>query len=87
MSILDAAFIYFLLWWVTLFTVLPMGVKRNTDVEQGHDAGAPVFPDLKKKLIINSIVAGVLVAILWALVYFGVIRWGDWFRNAIPVPR
>ena len=37
--------IYFILWWLTLFAVLPWGIKSQTEagsVVPGTDAGAPV---------------------------------------------
>lgn len=79
MTIVTAIFIYFLVWWLTLFTILPMGVERNTEEGKGFDAGAPKFANLKKKLIINSIVSAVIVLIMHILVEVGVIRWSEWF--------
>ncbi len=83
MSFVSAIFIYFLIWWLTLFAVLPIGVERNTDEGKGHDAGAPVVPDLKRKLILNTVISAVILAIIWVLVETGVITWGEWFRGAI----
>ena len=83
MSFVSAIFIYFLIWWLTLFAVLPIGVERNTDEGKGHDAGAPVVPDLKWKLILNTVISAVILAIIWVLVETGVITWGEWFRGAI----
>ena len=83
MGIGNAFFIYLLVWWVMLFTILPLGVVRNTDAGKGHDAGAPADPMLKKKIIINSIVSAVIVGVLWILVDLHIVTWGDWFRGAI----
>jgi predicted secreted protein len=79
MTILTAIFIYFLIWWVMIFTVLPMGIERAGEENQGHDAGAPKNADLKKKLILNSIVSAVILGSIWGLVEVGVIRWDEWF--------
>lgn len=83
MGLGNAFFIYLLIWWMMLFTVLPLGVVRNSDTNKGHDAGAPVDPMLKKKIIINSILSAVIVGIIWVLVDLHIITWGDWFRGAI----
>jgi predicted secreted protein len=83
MTIVNAIFMYFLIWWVMLFTVLPLGVVRNTDDGKGHDAGAPANPMIKKKMIITSIVAAVVLAVIEILVQRGVIQWDAWFRDAI----
>lgn len=80
MSLLNAFFIYFLIWWVMLFTVLPLGVQRNAESGKGFDAGAPKDPMLKKKLILNTILSAVILGIIEVLVELDVIRWGEWFR-------
>lgn len=81
MGILNAFFIYLLIWWVMLFTVLPLGVQRHDEDGKGYDAGAPRIPDLKKKLIINTLLSAVILAVIWVLVDIGVIRWSDWFEK------
>lgn len=83
MGILNAMFIYFLIWWLVLFTVLPLGVERNADANKGHDAGAPVRPDLKRKLYLTTGISAVILGIMWVLVEMEIITWGKWFRDAI----
>lgn len=64
MSVTTAIAIYFLIWWITLFAVLPWGVRRQADNEfvPGSDPGAPAVPALGKKLIWTTIVASVIFA-------------------------
>lgn len=81
MSLVTLAFIYLLVWWIMLFTVLPVGVQRNTEDGKGHDAGAPMRPDLKKKLIINTMLSAVVMLVVYILVEMDIIRWGEWFRE------
>ncbi len=62
--------IYFVVWWITLFLVLPFGVKNaeeaGAQVAAGHDRGAPVVTKLWVKALINTILAAVVTAgILW----------------------
>jgi len=83
MDLMTVVFSYFLIWWLVLFTVLPLGVERNADERKGHDAGAPVKPDLKKKMFLTSIISAVILAAIWVLVAAEVITWGQWFRGAI----
>jgi predicted secreted protein len=83
MSLLNAFFIYLLIWWTMLFAVLPLGVERNTDVHLGHDPGAPKDPRLKQKLLLNTALSAVVLAVIWLLVETGVVTWGEWFRGAI----
>lgn len=61
-------FIYLLIWWTMLFAVLPLGVRRQENPEQGHDPGAPQKPMLVKKAIITSLVSAIVwLAIYWAM--------------------
>lgn len=80
MSLLYAFFIYILIWWVLLFTVLPMGVEKHEEEGRGFDPGAPQKPDLKKKLVLNTIISAGVLFVIWVLVEVGVIRWWDWFE-------
>lgn len=79
MSFFYVIFIYFLVWWLMLFTVLPLGVQRHDEDGKGFDAGAPKDAQLKKKLLINTVISAIIVAIIYMLVELGVIRWWDWF--------
>jgi predicted secreted protein len=57
--------VFFLIWWVVLFAVLPWGVHsqhEGGEVAPGTDPGAPVIPRLGRKLAWTTLVAGVLFA-------------------------
>lgn len=82
MTPLTALFIYFLIWWLTIFTVLPLGVKRHEEKGKGFDAGAPAVSHLGRKLILNTIIAAVILGIIQIGVMTGVIDWHAWFENA-----
>jgi predicted secreted protein len=52
--------IYFLIWWLTLFAVLPWGVRsqqESGEVSPGTDPGAPVISRLLAKLLWTTVVA------------------------------
>ena len=66
MSWATGLMVYIVLWWVVLFAVLPLGVRRVESPGRGQDRGAPERPDLLRKAIITSIVA----AVLWIAFYF-----------------
>ena len=66
MSFGSVIFIYVMIWWVMIFTVLPMGVRRHGEAGTGHDPGAPEKADLKKKIILNSIISAVIVAVIYS---------------------
>jgi predicted secreted protein len=49
--------VYFVIWWITLFIVLPFGVRREESVTVGNDPGAPQKSLIGLKLLINTLVA------------------------------
>jgi predicted secreted protein len=77
-----AFFIYFLIWWTMLFTVLPLGVKRHDEQGKGFDSGAPAKANIKKKLVINTLLSAVILGVIQALVMTGVIDWRGFFEGA-----
>jgi predicted secreted protein len=82
MTLFTAIFIYLLIWWLTLFTVLPLGIKRHEEHGKGFDAGAPEKANLGKKLLLNTALSGVILAVIEVLVKMGIINWHGWFENA-----
>jgi predicted secreted protein len=65
MPVTTAIAIYFLIWWITLFAVLPFGVRsqhEDGDMPAGTDPGAPVIPRLGRKLILTTIVSALIFA-------------------------
>lgn len=71
MSLATAIAIYFIIWWVVLFAVLPWGVRSQHEegaIIPGSDPGAPMIPGLRRKLGWTTIVAAVVFA-LWYVIY------------------
>jgi predicted secreted protein len=60
------AAIYFVMWWIVLFAILPWGVRsqhEHGDVVPGSDPGAPTVPKLRQKVVWTTVVTTVLFAI------------------------
>jgi predicted secreted protein len=71
MSLATSIAIYFIIWWVVLFAVLPWSVRSQHEqgtITPGSDPGAPAIPNLKRKLVWTTSVAAVVFAI-WHFVY------------------
>jgi predicted secreted protein len=68
MAITTAIAIYFLIWWLTLFAVLPWGVRAQGEGEPGTDPGAPLVPYLWWKLLWTTVISLVVFAV-FAYVY------------------
>ena len=63
MSVPGAIALYFVVWWVLLFAVLPFGVRSQAEegaVVAGTEPGAPSAPLLVEKAIWTTIVADVV---------------------------
>jgi len=76
MSWVSLIAIYFVTWWIVLFTVLPFGIRTQDEegeVTLGTTASAPVKPMLVRKAIVTSIVAALLVLGFWYL--YAVLGW------------
>jgi predicted secreted protein len=69
MPVGSALAVYFIIWWVTLFCVLPFGVRSQGEageVMPGSDPGAPAIARMGRVALINSLVALVVFAAFWA---------------------
>lgn len=65
--------IYVVVWWVVLFTVLPIGTSSETHEPptDGSQWGAPKTPDLKRKFLTTTWVAFLLWLFVMWLVFIG----------------
>jgi predicted secreted protein len=76
MSATTVIAIYFLIWWVTLFAVLPWGVRNQEEsgeVTPGTDPGAPAIHRVWSKLGWTTLVATVIFGILYIIYRQGLI--------------
>ena len=64
--------IYFIMWWLVFFAVLPFGVRsqdEHGDIVPGTDPGAPAVHGLKIKFVWTTVVATIVFAVFyWAYV-------------------
>ena len=79
--VINAFFIYMIVWWTVLFCVLPVNTKSYSEagieVTDGGDPGAPVDPNLKRKAWTTTWVAAIVFAIGYAVYYFHLIPLPD----------
>jgi len=64
--------IFFIIWWTTLFMTLPFRARSQVadgHVIEGTDPGAPVSPNMGKRMLWNTLVAGVFFALYYVLVH------------------
>ncbi|MDP3532160.1 MAG: DUF1467 family protein [Alphaproteobacteria bacterium] len=68
MGIVSGIVIYVVLWWVTLYAVLPWGIQRSEVLVKGQEIGAPDKPHMKIKLIVTTSISFALWLIVYALI-------------------
>ncbi len=76
MSVSTVIAIYFLIWWITLFAVLPWGVRNQEEsggVTPGTDPGAPALHRMWRKLGCTTVFATIIFGILYVVYTRGLI--------------
>ena len=74
MPIVSALAVYFIIWWVVFFAVLPWGMRTQAEdgaVEPGSVPSAPARPRLWRKALLTTIVAAIVQGALWAAIEAG----------------
>lgn len=70
-TLINGFFIYLIVWWTVLFAVLPFGTKSyaeaGVEVTDGGDPGAPLDPQLWKKVIRTTWVSAIVYAVGYAI--------------------
>jgi len=90
MSITTVIAIYFLIWWITLFAVLPWGVRSQhesgREIAPGTDPGAPAVHRVWHALMWTTIIATVIFVVLAGAYRQGLIPF-DWLARISAPPR
>lgn len=89
MGITSALVLFAVIWFMTLFVVLPLGMKTQGDVGDvvpGTHAGAPHDLNMKRKLKLTTFIAVILFVIIAGIILSGVIeiRDFDWMNRLPP---
>ena len=82
--------VYFLVWWIVLFAVLPFGIKSQHEGDgyaQGTDPGAPVLAGLGRKLLWTTLVASAVFGVLYVVYVYGLVSLDDLMFGLGPRPR
>lgn len=86
MPILSAFAIYFVIWWITLFAVLPIGMKTQAeanDVVPGSVESAPARFRGGRVVLVTTLVSGLIFSGWYvASTYFGIGL--DSLPNVVP---
>ena len=74
MKIGTAIAIYFVVWWIVLFAILPIGVKNAHEAGEttleGNEPGAPVEHQMGRKAVITTVVSAIVFAIIYVSIQY-----------------
>lgn len=72
MDLASGIAVFFLIWWLVLFMVLPWGVRNPHEAGEkatrGSMPGAPVKAMMWRKLLATTLISIVVFAIVWWLI-------------------
>jgi predicted secreted protein len=81
MNLISGFAVYFILWWLCFFAVLPFGNdsphELGEQLEPGEAPSAPKNPHLLRKAGLATVVAAVVFAAAYGIVSSGVITFDD----------
>lgn len=83
MTIAFGLALYFMIWWMVLFAVLPFGVKTQGEageVVPGTPASAPARQQMVKLFAINTVLAALVFAFVWYALE------NDWLQTNTAAP-
>ena len=84
MDILQSIAVYIFIWWITLFLVLPFGVRTQQEegsVVPGTPESAPARPRLLRIALINTALATAVFIAVYAIIQYKLIT-----ADTIPFP-
>ncbi|PCD76162.1 DUF1467 family protein [Pseudothioclava arenosa] len=86
MNLTGGIVLYAVIWFMVLFVVLPMRLTTQEEageVVPGTPAGAPHDAGMKRKVIITTIAATLLWAVIAAVILSGAVTLADidWFNQ------
>ncbi|MGH6665294.1 MAG: DUF1467 family protein [Pseudolabrys sp.] len=87
MAVSTVIAVYFIIWWVVLFAVLPWDVhsqQEEGDIAPGTDPGAPAVHRVWMKLVWTTVIAAVVFGILTAIYKLNLIPYDFLMRIAGP---
>ncbi|QDZ02854.1 DUF1467 family protein [Nitratireductor mangrovi] len=70
MSWISGAAIFFIIWWVVLFAVLPIGLRTqddDNDVTLGTTPSAPRGPHVLRAMLLATVAAAMVFGVLYVV--------------------
>jgi predicted secreted protein len=80
MTLVFALATYFVIWWIVLFAMLPIGVRTQDEegeVSPGTTESAPRYPNLLPKMVATTLISTIVFAGVYAIVVHQLIALDD----------
>ncbi len=82
MQIASGIVVFIMIWWTVIFCVLPIGMSTTYDKDDEEDTlqapGAPKTFNLKKKLLLTTLISVILWCIVYIIIQADVFNIKDW---------
>ncbi len=76
MAFVTSLALYFIVWWLVFFAVLPIGIENEPQDDgriKGSSDAAPSNPMIRKKLMMTTLYSALLFSVVWAVFEFEII--------------
>jgi predicted secreted protein len=80
MTLVFALATYFIIWWIVLFAMLPIGVRTQDEegeISPGTTESAPQYPNLLPKMVATTLISTIVFAGVYAIVVHQLIALDD----------
>ena len=84
MTVVNGIVLYVIIWWVTIFAVLPWGIRPAEPDEPGAEFGAPKNPLIWKRALWTSLVAAVIWLVLFWIIEANLFSFRAWVSGSGP---
>ncbi len=71
MGLVSGLATYFIIWWISLFLVLPFGVKTQAEAEERRLGTMPSAP-AKAMMLRRALITTILASVIFGLYYWAV---------------
>ncbi len=83
MDWLTAIGVYIVIWWTTLFAILPLWVHKDENPQKGNDPGAPQHAHIGRKFLLNTAVAFVFFLIVLLIAESDLINFREMAKDTL----
>ncbi|MEM9318437.1 MAG: DUF1467 family protein [Pseudomonadota bacterium] len=80
MNLVTGIVLYAIIWFMTLFVILPFRMRSQSDdgeVVPGTPGSAPADPALRKRFVVTTLAASVIWAVIAGVILSGAVRVED----------